>query len=492
MPTLQIPEKLTPLIERKKRIKLAVGGRGGGKSIAVADMFIMLASHGKSVCCGREFQNSIDDSVHSLMCNEIERLGAPGFTITNNRITHESGGQIFYKGLARNPESLKSLSGVDYFWVEEAQTISEKSLKLLTPSVRSVAGSTDEPEIWFTMNRGSSADPIVEKYLKRAQSALERDGYYEDDLVLAIEISFADNPWFPSELEAERLDDLKSMSRAKYRHVWEGEFNDDVENSIIPAEWFDAAIDAHKALGWKMIGKRVISHDPSDEGDDDKGLAYRHGSVFLGVLSNDKGNVNDGCDWATDYAINNGADVFVWDGDGLGITLRKQVADNLTGQPIDQEVFRGSASPDNPDALYERIDNNAARSKTNKQTFKNKRSQYYWALRDRFYNTFRAVAHGEYHDPDTMISLSSGIKHIDKLRSEICRIPLKPNGNGLIQIMSKEDMAKLDIASPNMADAVMMSLAIPDKIVNTQAVIPPPIRPMGQQYGPGRNQRTRR
>src|SRR5690606_3272282 len=135
MPTLQIPEKLLPLLQTQKRIKLAVGGRGGGKSIAVADILIMLASHGKSICCGREFQNSIDDSVHSLMVGEIERLEAPGFNITNNRITHDSGGQIFYKGLARNPESLKSLSGVDVFWVEEAQTISEKSLKLLTPSV---------------------------------------------------------------------------------------------------------------------------------------------------------------------------------------------------------------------------------------------------------------------------------------------------------------------------------------------------------------------
>src|SRR5690606_15289184 len=236
---------------------LAVGGRGGGKSIAVADILIMLASHGKSICCGREFQNSIDDSVHSLMVGEIERLEAPGFNITNNRITHDSGGQIFYKGLARNPESLKSLSGVDVFWVEEAQTISEKSLKLLTPSVRSVAGSDSQPEIWFTMNRGSSADPIVEKYLKRAQGALRNQGIYEDDLVLAIEINHSDNPWFPPELEAERLDDLSSMSRAKYRHVWEGEYNDDVENSIIPAEWFDAAIDAHEKLGFKPLGRRI-------------------------------------------------------------------------------------------------------------------------------------------------------------------------------------------------------------------------------------------
>jgi len=482
MPELQIPEKLLPFLEKKKRIKLAVGGRGGAKSVSIADILIMMASQGYSICCGREYQNSLDDSVHSLMKTEIERIGADGFSEANARLSHRSGGQVFYKGLARNPESLKSLSGVDIFWNEEAQTISDKSLKLLTPSVRSVAGSDREPEIWFTMNRGSSKDPIAQKYLKRAESALAKCGYYEDDIMLAIQINYDDNPWFPSELEAERADDERTMSRAKYRHVWEGDYNDDVENSIIPADWFDAAIDAHLHNGqeWKPLGKRVVSHDPSDLGNDDKGLCFRHGSVVHDIQSNPNGDVNEGCDWATDYAIGKNADVFVWDGDGLGIGLRRQVAESFTGKQIDQDIFRGSAGVDHPDSIYEAIDNNSAKPKTNKETFKNKRSQYYWAMRDRFYNTYRAVVKGEYVDPDTMISLSSEIEQMDLLRSEVCRIPLKPNGNGMIQIMSKEDMKRLDVESPNMADSLMMSLAISDKINVIQDYVPPVIRPMGR------------
>lgn len=483
MPELQLPDKLLPFIEKKKRIKLAVGGRGGAKSVSIADILLMMASQGYSVCCGREYQNSLDDSVHSLMKTEIDRLSASGFTEANARLSHVTGGQIFYKGLARNPESLKSLSGVDIFWVEEAQTISEKSLKLLTPSVRSVAGSDRQPEIWFTMNRGSSKDPIAEKYLKRAEAELARCGYYEDDIMLAVQINYDDNPWFPAELEAERLDDLNTMSRAKYRHVWEGDYNDDVENSIVPAEWFDAAIDAHKKLGFKANGKRIVSHDPSDLGNDDKGLCFRHGSVIVDILSNPNGDVNEGCDWATDYAINNNADMFVWDGDGLGIGLRRQVATAFKGKNVEQDIFRGAASVDFPDAVYEPINDNAANTKTNKESFKNKRSQYYWAMRDRFYNTYRAVVKGEYVDPDSMISLSSEIKQMDLLRSEVCRIPLKPNGNGLIQIMSKEDMKRLDIPSPNMSDSLMMSLAISDKIIESQVYIPPVIRPQGRQNG---------
>ena len=131
--------------------------------------------------------------------------------------------------------------------------------------------------------------------------------------------------------------------------------------------------------------------------------------------------------------------------------------------------------------MYDPIDNNAAQPKKNKDAFKNQRSQFYGILADRMYRTYRAVVHGEYHDPDQMISFSSDIKDMQRLRSEVCRIPRRRNGNGKFQIMSKDDMKRLlQIDSPNMADAVMMSLAIPDKIVNTNAVIPPPIKPMGQ------------
>ena len=130
--------------------------------------------------------------------------------------------------------------------------------------------------------------------------------------------------------------------------------------------------------------------------------------------------------------------------------------------------------------MYEPINDNAAQSRSNKDTFKNKRAQYYINLADRMYRTYRFIEHDEYCDPDEMISFSSDIKDLQALRSELCRVPLKPNGNGKIQIMSKDDMLKNGIKSPNMADSVMMSLAISDKIVNTEIFIPAPIRPVGR------------
>ena len=76
-------------------------------------------------------------------------------------------------------------------------------------------------------------------------------------------------------------------------------------------------------------------------------------------------------------------------------------------------------------------------ARSNHQTFKNKRAQYYIRLRDKFYNAYRAVVKGEYVDSDELISVSSTIECLPQFRSEVCRIPKKNNPNGLIQIMDK-------------------------------------------------------
>ena len=173
------------------------------------------------------------------------------------------------------------------------------------------------------------------------------------------------------------------------------------------------------------------------------------------------------CDWATGNAINDKADWFVWDGDGMGTGLKRQVSTAFDSIGIKYHMFRGSLSgkgQDNAESPYqERNDNKDHKPKTFAETFKNNRAQYYIALSDRFYNTYKCVERGEYIDPDEMISLDSdGIADIQGLRSQLCRIPLKKGSNGLRQIMSKQEMKKLGIDSPNEADSVMMCLYMPE------------------------------
>ena len=313
-------------------------------------------------------------------------------------------------------------------------------------------------------NPRSSADPFSQRFIIPFQKELDRDGYYEDDLHMVIVCNYADNPFFPAVLDQEREYDFLHKSRAEYDHIWLGKFNDTVDDAIIPVEWFDAAIDAHKKLGIKPKGAIVASHDPSDEGPDDKAVAIRHGILFTDIETKDTGDCNDGCDWATQIAIDKGCDLFTWDCDGMGVSLKRQVSNTFKGKKCEVRMFKGSMGADNPDKAYD-PGSEIKETKTNKETFRNKRSQFYWRLRDRFFATYRAVVKEEYVDPDELISISSGIKNIAKLRSEVCRIPLKNNHSGLIQIMPKDEMlTKHQIPSPNMADCLMMAMEIPKSI----------------------------
>ena len=463
MPKLQLPKKLLPLIKKNKRFKVIIGGRGSGKSQSVADIALMdMQTKSMKVGCFREFQNSISDSVYSLLCDEIERLELDGFNITANEIDSGKGKAVF-KGLARNPESIKSMHGFDRFVVEEAQTISDKSLKLLTPTLR-----TDNSEIWFIANPQSSADPLSQRFIVPFQSELDCNGYYEDDLHLIIVCNYKDNPFFPDVLEQERLHDFEHLSRAEYDHIWLGKFNDEVENSIIKPEWFDAAIDAHKLDRLKEVfkphGAKIAAHDPFDGGNDAGGIAIRHGSIIEYVADKQTGEIDEVCDWATSIALNHKCDWFIWDGDGMGTGLKRQVSIALDGTRTQYQVFKGSLSgsgQDNAESIY-LSEFSKAENTTYANTFKNNRAQYYIQLADRFYNTYRCVEKGEYIDPEDMISINSdGIENITALRSEICRIPRKLNNNGLYQIMSKQDMARLGIKSPNMSDSVMMTMFKP-------------------------------
>ena len=481
---IEYVKNLHPIFTKPKRIKIIVGGRGSTKSTGVADYVAAKVSNGELWCCARENQNSIEESVHRTILDEISRLGIYGFEDTKTAIRHiPSGGRTFYRGLARNITSLKStLSGVDGLWIEEGEDISDNTLRVLTASVRLNAKDSERliagedvkmPEIIITMNRGPRTGAIAQKWLARAESELQRCGYYEDDTLMVVQMNYTDMPksWFEaSGLEQERLDDVENLSTAAYRHKWHGDYLDEVKNSIIKPEWFDAALDAHKLDRLKNVfkphGAKVAAHDPSDGGNDAKGYALRHGSIVSYVSAMDCGEIDEGCDWATNLATKHGADWFVWDGDGMGAGLKRQISTAFEGTKTSYHMFRGSLSgsgQDNADQIYmPESGDQDTNPKTYAETFKNNRAQYYIELSRRLYNTYRCVKKGEYVDPDDMISFdTSGIESIDGFRSELCRIPRKSNPSGLEQIMSKQEMKANDIESQNMGDSVMMALFKP-------------------------------
>lgn len=466
-------DKFGVFITKKKRVKIAVGGRASTKTTFIADFVLSQVSDGKIWCCAREYQNSIDESVYRTLCDEIERIGLDGFTVLSNTIKHISGGYIFFRGLARNITSIKGmLSGVNGLWIEEGENLSDNTLRVLTASLRNSAKDYDDmlsqgidisemtvPEIWVSMNRGSRGDPISKKWLARAESELSTNKYYEDENLLIVESNYMDMPksWFiGSGLEQERLDDEINMTPAQYRHKWLGDYIETIENAIIQPEWFDACVDAHVKLGFDAFGFEICAYDPSDQGDDPAAWGYQHGPVVVDVKEIDGSNIVDKTDKAIKLSVAAKPDVFTWDCDGLGAGATYQINEGFNGKKIAIEQFKGSFSADYPDAIYMPVsDSEISRQKTNKETFVNWRSQYYTALADKMLKTYLVVSKGsKVYNPDDLISFSSEIKDISKLKTEVCRIPIKPAGR--IQILSKPEMKSLGIDSPNMADVVMM------------------------------------
>lgn len=205
---IEVPEKLLPLYTTDKRFVVIGGGRGGAKSHGVG-AFLLAKSHtGKfrTLCC-REVQNSIKDSVWQLLVEKISLYGWERlFDITDKNIVHKiTRSDFIFKGMYGNGQDIKSTEGIRYAWVEEAQSVSRKSLEILVPTVRQ-----PDSQIIFTYNPTLEDDPVHTDYM-----LAERDD------TLKILINWRDNPWFPEVLRSDMEYD-KKVSMSKYLHVWEG------------------------------------------------------------------------------------------------------------------------------------------------------------------------------------------------------------------------------------------------------------------------------
>jgi phage terminase large subunit len=211
--TLQIPtaDVFAPLYQ-PARYKGAWGGRGSGKSHDRAGALIddSIYERGLLSVCIREVQKSLKDSAKRLIEAKLDefRLGeADGFKVYSDRIQTPGDGAIIFQGMQdHTAESIKSLEGFKRAWVEEAQTLSARSLQLLRPTIRA-PGS----ELWFTWNPRRKIDP-VDQMLRGATPPTG---------AVVVKANHGDNPWLPAELEQERLDCLANEPD-QYDHIWEG------------------------------------------------------------------------------------------------------------------------------------------------------------------------------------------------------------------------------------------------------------------------------
>jgi len=216
----EFPEKLACLFE-PSRYKVLYGGRGGAKSWGIARALLILGAKSPlRILCAREFQTSIKDSVHKLLCDQIEALGLLGFyEITQATIRGKNGTEFAFAGLRNNISNIKSFEGVDICWCEEAQSVSRLSWNVLIPTIRK-AGSS----IWVSFNPELETDETYQRFVLKPPA----------DCMIR-KVNWSDNPWFPETLRLEK-DALKERDIESYNTVWEGICRQTVDGAIFARE----------------------------------------------------------------------------------------------------------------------------------------------------------------------------------------------------------------------------------------------------------------
>ena len=227
---IQTPRWALPLLQ-PSRYKGAWGGRGSGKSHFFAEALVedCFADKDLRAVCIREVQKSIKFSSKQLIEDKIKALGLSDYFDCQRDLIKRIGGDgvILFQGMQdHTADSIKSLEGFKRAWIEEANRLSDKSLRLLRPTMR-----TEGAEIWASWNPESKHDPI-DDFLR---------GEFTPDNSIVVEVNIDNNPFagktLLDEYKADRQRAIQMQEAgdanawALFEHVWRGgylEFSDSI------------------------------------------------------------------------------------------------------------------------------------------------------------------------------------------------------------------------------------------------------------------------
>ena len=208
----------------------------------------MVARPSTRAVCIREIQKSLDQSVKRLLEDRIQHLGIGAhFRVLNTHIETAAGGLAIFQGMQQHTaESIKSLEGYDIAWVEEAQSLSQRSLDLLRPTIRK-----PDSELWFSWNPRLPTDPV--DVLLRSSNTPPG--------AIVVKATHEDNPWLPDVLRTEMEWD-RSRDIEKYNHVWGGEYEKHSEARVFK-NWMVREFDTPARAAFYHGGDWGFSVDPS-------------------------------------------------------------------------------------------------------------------------------------------------------------------------------------------------------------------------------------
>lgn len=258
---LDIPDKLLEIIDKFNdyRYFLIEGGRVSAKSQSVARFLLFLAEERKvRICCGREIQKNIDESVYTLLVDIINEYNLDWIIQKTGLVHRQSGSSFIFKGFREQGKlNIKGLEGVDILWIDEAQAITKPTLQIIIPTVRGKTTQTidKKTKIFFTMNRTLEDDAVYKECQPRKDC-------------LHIHINYFENKHCPPESK-EEAENMRTVDIDSYNHIWLGQPLLNSSNFIFPE-----SLITHLRHRFDTLQKMVpvdnigVSVDPSGMGAD--------------------------------------------------------------------------------------------------------------------------------------------------------------------------------------------------------------------------------
>lgn len=242
-----------------------------------------------------------------------------------------------------------------------------------------------------------------------------------------------------------------------------------ISNTVIPYEWIQAAVDAHLDIPYfadaccNMPDIHIAGLDVADDGADRNALTRRQWVIWRHAEEWGERDPGVSARRALMHCRDfKGRIKVMYDSIGIGAGVKTEY-NRLTQ---DDEIVRAADMPFIPWNAgaavlnpYDRIIADDDESLTNKDFYANLKAQAWWAMRARFFKTWKARTDGAVYPVDELISLDSNMPLLEQLKKELAQPTRGQSGQLKALINKKPEGTK----SPNLADAgVMMYFPIPD------------------------------
>ena len=487
LPMYTLNPALKSFWRQRSRYKVLYGGRGSSKSHDAAGNAVYLAANYTiKFLCARKFQNKISESVYTLIKDKINASPYKAdFEILKTTIRHRiTGSEFLFYGIERNLEEIKSTEGVDILWLEEAHYLNQEQWQTIEPTIRK-----EGSQVWLIFNPDQITDFIYQNFVVNPPLDTAKR-----------EINWQENP-FLSETMLKIIYEYYRREPEEAQHVYGGLPRDGADRSVIPIKYVEAAINAHKNIkfewrdepeglsvearikwrlenlnnpkhhvcvrsGWQPTGLKRIGFDVADDGDDKCATVYSHGNVILKIdeWRGLEDELLKSCTRVWNMARDLGSTI-TWDSIGVGAHCGAKFGElnEANKRNIQYDPFNAAGRVEDPDGVYMKMPHIEL---LNKDQFSNVKAQKWDEVAARFRKTYEYITLGIKHPVDELISLdleSIGAKLVDQLKFELASPRKDVDQMGKFKVESKDKLRDRGIKSPNVADALIMSMIRPKR-----------------------------